>query len=159
MMEMENTVRICIEASIKALRQSKEIFNFGILSINQCILRINVGEDRKRDRNNQSCKQLLPLPLLGLLAFAQSTLIKSLCPAPSPKAGLHLKQTRWTESPLASSTESTRQPSYWPSVFIPNCFVHVLNLRELDSNHQTKRKSVGEGGKTKHISKHFFPPK
>lgn len=52
MMEMEDTVRICIEASIKALRQSKEIFNFGILSINQCILRINFGEDRKRDRNN-----------------------------------------------------------------------------------------------------------
>lgn len=124
MMEMENTARIRAEASIKALRQSKEIFNYGILSINQCIL-----------RNNYSCKQLLSLPLLGLLAFAQSNLIKSLCPAPSPKAGLHLKQTRWTESPLDSSIESTRQPSYWPPVFTPNRFVHVLNLGALDSTH------------------------
>lgn len=147
MMEMENTSRVCAEASIKALRQGKEIFNYGILSINQCIL-----------RNNQSCKQLLPLPLLGLLAFAQSNLIKSLCPAPSPKAGLHLKQTRCTENPLASSTESTWQPIQWPSVFIWNCFVHVLNFGALDSSHQTKRKSVGEGGKTKHISKYLSPP-
>lgn len=40
MMKMENTVRMCVAASIKALSQSKEIFNCGILSINQCILRI-----------------------------------------------------------------------------------------------------------------------
>lgn len=78
---MEHTVRICVEASIKALSQSK-IFNCGILSINRCVLRINVGEDGKGDRNNYSCKQLPPLSLLGLLAFAQSNLIKLLCPAP-----------------------------------------------------------------------------
>lgn len=50
MMKVENTVRICVETSMKALSQSKETFNAGILSVNQYILRINVGEDEKRER-------------------------------------------------------------------------------------------------------------
>lgn len=72
MMKMENTVRICVENSIKALSQSKEISNCGILSINQYILRINVGEDGERDINNYPCNQLLPLPLRGCLSLLKA---------------------------------------------------------------------------------------
>ena len=100
MMKLKNTVRICVEASIKAISQHKEMFNCGISSI-------DVGEGAERDGKSYLCKQLLPLLLWGLSVFAQSNLIKALCPAPSPKARLHLKQTRWIGSSLASSIQNS----------------------------------------------------
>lgn len=33
MMKVKNTLRICVEASIKAISQKKEIFHCGILSV------------------------------------------------------------------------------------------------------------------------------
>lgn len=41
MMKLKNTVRICVEASIKAISQHKEMFNCGISSI-------DVGEGGER---------------------------------------------------------------------------------------------------------------
>lgn len=79
-MKTENIVGICVETSINELTQNKEVFNCAILSINHYIVRIDVIEDGKRDRNNYSRKQLLSLSLQGLPFFAQSNLIK--CPAP-----------------------------------------------------------------------------
>lgn len=71
----KNAVRICVEASIKAISQHKEMFNCGISSI-------DVGEGGERWKKSYQCKQLLPLLLWGLSVFAQSNLIKALCPAP-----------------------------------------------------------------------------
>lgn len=82
MMKIESTVMIYVEMSINALSQCKEISNCGIPSVNQTTVRIDVGEDGKKKRNNYPCKKLLPLPLRELPVFAQSNLIKSLCPVP-----------------------------------------------------------------------------
>ena len=156
MMKLKNTVRICVEASIKAISQHKEMFNCGISSI-------DVGEGGERDGKSYLCKQLLPLLLWGLSVFAQSNLIKALCPAPSPKARLHLKQTRWIGSSLASSIQNSLpswQPLYWPSWFILNCFIHMLNLGEFNSIHKLPETKCWSGrGKIKHISKHAFQNK
>lgn len=49
---------------------------------------------------------------------------------------------------------SPPQQQYWPPVFIPNCFIDVLNLGEFNSTYYTKGK-VGVGRKNKHILKHL----
>lgn len=50
MMKIESAVMICVETCINALSQSKEIFNSGILSVNQTIVRIDVGEEGEREK-------------------------------------------------------------------------------------------------------------
>lgn len=40
----------CVETSINALSQSKEISNSKILSVNQTVVKIDIGEDGKREK-------------------------------------------------------------------------------------------------------------
>lgn len=50
MMKIENSMMICVEISSNALSQSEEISNSGILSVNQTIVRLDFGEDGKREK-------------------------------------------------------------------------------------------------------------
>lgn len=80
-MKTENIVGICVETSINELTQSKEVFNYAILSINHYIVRIDVIEDGKRDRNN-SASNCFPCHSRGCLSLLKAISLNAQLPNP-----------------------------------------------------------------------------